>query len=145
MKLSKVFSTLFSFLLLGNLLIAQSAERTLVKSFNAADVTELTLDVSGPIIVQEWKGDLIRVQMKVSLENGHDRLLKSMVAARRFNLTSKNVDGAMTILSSSLDKKITIGGKEIIEVVHYTVQVPENISVNIPNEVTDVTIAEKKW
>lgn len=144
MKLSKLSSALFTFLLLGNLIFAQSSERTLVKSFSAQDVTELVFDVSGPVVVQEWKGDLVRVQMKVSLENGHDRLLKSMVAARRFNLISKNENGVLVISTPSLDKKITIGGKEIIEVVSYTIQVPENISVNIPNEVTDATLAEKK-
>lgn len=144
MKLSKIYSTLLTFLLLGNVIFAQSSERTLVKSFNAENVTELILDLSGPVSIKEREGDLLRIQMKVSLENGHDRLLKSMVAARRFNLESTNKNGQMVISTPSLDKKITIGGKEIIEVVRYTIQVPKNISVKIPNEVTDVNMADKK-
>ena len=121
----------------------QSAERTLVKSFNVKNVETINFNIEGDVEVKKWSKDLMRIELKISLENGTDHLLKSMVIANRFNLDSELSEGEMTIFAPSLENKITIGGKEIHEKITYTVNVPEGVLTNVLEKET-LTLAEKE-
>ena len=121
----------------------QSTERTLVKSFNVKNVEMIHFNIEGDVEVKKWSKDLMRIELKISLENGTDRLLKSMVVANRFNLDSELSEGEMTIFAPSLENKITIGGKEIREKITYLVNVPEGILTNVLEKET-LTLAEKE-
>ena len=109
----------------------QSTQRTLVKSFNVKHVQSINFNIYGDVEVKKWSKDLMRIEMKISLENGTNRLLKSMVIANRFNLDSELSEGEMTVFAPALENKITIGGKEILEKITYTVNVPEGILTNV--------------
>ena len=143
MKSLKITLVSFFSLILIVPQFGQSTERTLVKSFNVKDVETIHFNIEGDVEVKTWSKDLMRIEMKISLENGTDRLLKSMVVANRFNLDSEMSEGEMTIFASSLENRITIGGKEIQEKITYTVNVPESILTNVLEKET-LTLAEKK-
>ncbi len=121
----------------------QTAQRTLVKSFNVSKVQTVNLNLDGDVVVRKWKKGLMRVEMKISLENGNDRLLKSMVIANRFNLDSDISEGEMTVFAPALENEITIRGKEITEKISYIINVPEQVEVNVLENET-LSLAEEK-
>ncbi len=121
----------------------QTAQRTLVKSFNVNKIQTVNLNLDGDVEVRKWKKGLMRVEMKISLENGNDRLLKSMVIANRFNLDSDISEGEMTVFAPALENEITIRGKEIKEKISYIINVPEQVEINVLEHET-LSLAEEK-
>lgn len=136
-----ILSTVSLFLVTPH--FGQTAHRTLVKSFNVSKVQVVNLNLEGDVEVKKWKKDLMRIEMKISLENGNDRLLKSMVIANRFNLDSDISEGEMTVFAPALENQITIRGKEITEKISYIINLPENIKTNVLEEETLSLVEEK--
>ena len=64
----------------------QQVEKTLVKSFNLEGNQQVALQMDGPIEVRTWNNNFLRVQMQVTLREGSEALLKSLVQAGRYNL-----------------------------------------------------------
>ena len=143
MKSFKItFLSLMS-LLLVTPSFAQTTQRTLVKSFNVNNVQSVILNLDGDVEIRKWKKGLMRVEMKISLENGNDRLLKSMVIANRFNLDSEISEGQMTVFAPALENQITIRGKEITEKISYIINIPEEINANVL-EIETLSLVEEK-
>jgi hypothetical protein len=134
MKNFKAPISLAMSLLMCTSMIAQSAERTLVKSFNLKENKTVVLDLKGQVEVQHWKNDLVRIQIGINLENASDAVLKSLIAAGRYNLTAVEDNNGLVISSPTLDKEITIKGQSLKEYLTYTVFLPEDISVKIADE-----------
>lgn len=125
-------STYISLLLIAAISVTtfgQTTERTLVKSFSATGVTEVHFDMDVPVEVISTNGNLIRVKMLVSLEGGSDKMLKTLVLARRYDLRSKKDEDKLIIYAPALDRKVTISGKEVIENIRLEVDVPPNLVV----------------
>jgi hypothetical protein len=121
-------------LLMCTSMIAQTAERTLVKSFNLKENKTVVLDLKGQVEVQHWKNDLVRIQIGINLENASDAVLKSLIAAGRYNLTDVADKNGLVISSPTLDKEITIKGQLLKEHLTYTIFLPEDVSVKIADE-----------
>lgn len=119
-------------MLLSQSFFAQSAQRTLVKSFNVQNLESVNFDIDGITEVQEWDQPMLRVQMEIQLENGNDKVLRGLVAAKRFDLDSKRADSELTIFSDKLAKSVTFRGEEIVENVKFSIQVPRGMVVNFP-------------
>lgn len=125
-------STYISLLLIAAISVTtfgQTTERTLVKSFSATGVTEVHFDMDVPVEVISTNGNLIRVKMLISLEGGSDKMLKTLVLARRYDLRSKKDEDKLIIYAPALDRKVTISGKEVIENIRLEVDVPPNLVV----------------
>lgn len=145
MKRLKLFSALMSLMLLSQSFLAQSAQRTLVKSFNVHNLELVNFDIDGTTEVQEWDQPMLRVQMEIQLENGNDKVLRGLIAAKRFDLDSKRVDDQLTIFSDKLAKNVTFRGEEIVENVKFTIKAPRGLMVNFPgSEVVGFIAGEKK-
>ncbi|MCB0661410.1 MAG: hypothetical protein KDC24_01620 [Saprospiraceae bacterium] len=125
-------STYLSLLLVAAISIptfAQTTERTLVKSFSAVGVTEVHFDMEVPVEVVATNGNLIRVKMLVSLEGGNDKMLKTLVLARRYDLRSKTEENRLVIYAPALERTVKVGGQEVIENIRLEVSVPQDVVV----------------
>ena len=124
-----------SFLLLPLLLavapvMAQQAEKTLVKSFNLNGQTAVLLDLDGKSTVTTWNEPQMRIQMTITLQNGSETMLKSLVTAGRYNLDAKEVNGAYSIVAPGLERQIKLGSGQLLgETVTYTVLAPKDVIV----------------
>ncbi len=109
-----------------------SAEKVLIKSFNLHGNDIVSLDLGEPIEIQTWSKTTVRVQMNIALENGTKTILKSLVQAGKYNLKSTLEDGVYYISGPAVRKQIEVGGKLLLEKVSFTVFVPENVLVQLP-------------
>lgn len=111
----------------------QSAERTLVKSFNLQGQDQVTLNLDGPVEVQEWAQKTVRVQMIINLHNRPDSFLKGMITAGRYNLLSDLDDNGLVINQPGLQKTVRLKSGELKESLSFIVYSPENVHVTINN------------
>lgn len=115
--------------------IAQSAEKTLVKSFPLEAMQTVSLDLIGAIEVKTWDSELLRVQMTISLQNGSEAVLKSLISAGRYNLVAKTGD-SIVITAPAMAKEVQLGGKTLEDTVSFVVYAPKNVSVKLPTTTT---------
>ena len=138
MKSLKAFLTVFTLIFAITIAMAQS-EKTLVKSFNLKGMQIVVLDVEGDVEVKEWKNSIMRIQLTISIENGSESTLKSLVRAGRYNLYSKISEEDFEIFAPGIKKDIKLGGQSLNENISYTVYAPENVIVRMAGEAsTDV-------
>lgn len=120
----------FTILSLGiaSLAFAQSAEKTLVKSF-PLEAKTVSLDLTGAMEVKTWESDLLRVQMTITLHNGSEAVLKSLISAGRYNLVAKVENGQTIISLPGRAREVQIGGKALQDDVTFIIYAPKNASV----------------
>ena len=121
----------------------QQVEKTLVKAFNLAGNNVVLLDVNdnSQVIVNEWNQIQMRVIMTVSLENGSDLMLKSLVKVGRYNLDSVVEPGQLRIFLPGLEREVKLrNGGQLVENINFEIFTPSNILVKTKN--SDV-VAEK--
>lgn len=135
----RIFYTisLFSFLLLATpILHAQGAEKTLVKSFNIEGNQVVELQLDGNVEVQEWNNSIMRIQMSITLPNGSNAMLKSLIQAGRYNLKGKSATQDYQVSAPNLQKKITVGGQQLNEQLTFLVYAPADVIVKLSNSTT---------
>ncbi|NUN99644.1 MAG: hypothetical protein HUU01_03400 [Saprospiraceae bacterium] len=118
-----LFTTTFSF--------SQGVEKVLVKSFNLQGSQAVLLELDAPTEVKTWKNDLLRVQMTITLSNGSESMLKSLIEVGRYNLKSEVIDGKFKVFAPALAKEVKIGGKTLDEHVSIVVFGPEGVQVKL--------------
>ena len=128
-----------SFLLLPLLLAvvpsrAQHAEKTLVKSFNLNGQTAVLLDMDGEVNVTTWNEPQMRIQMTITLLNGSENMLKSLVTTGRYNLDSKETNGEFSIVAPGLERQIKLGSGQLLgEQISYKVFAPKDVTITTRN------------
>jgi hypothetical protein len=126
----KFFNVLTPVLLTALVANGQQAEKTLVKSFNMLGNQAVLLDLHGPVEVLEWNQEQLRVQMTITLQNGTEVILKSLVQAGRYNLQAEEKDGEFRVFAPSLEKEVKMrNGLDIGEVVKFQVYAPAKVTV----------------
>ena len=143
MKSRFSFLSLFFFMFLSIGLVAQNAEKTLVKGFNLTKYNSAVIDVPQKHFVEinNWDQDQMRVIMTVSLENGSDLMLKSLVKVGRYNIDSNNDGGIMRVFLPGLEREVKLrSGGELIEKIHFEIYKPTNFLVKAK---TDEAIVER--
>lgn len=139
MKNYKIKTAILSFLFLSSAAFGQQAEKTLVKSFNVDNEQQVTLDLPGQVEVKHWNNKVMRVQMTITLENGSVPMLKSLITAGRYNLTSEMIEGNYTILAPNFAREIKLRGAPLKEKVSYIVYSPENVHIQLTGEASTST------
>ncbi|MBK8567497.1 MAG: hypothetical protein IPN76_30315 [Saprospiraceae bacterium] len=125
-----------SFLLLTLLLtvvpaVAQQSEKNLVKSFNLDGQSAVLLDLEGKVELTTWSEPQMRIQMTITLQNGSETMLKSLVTAGRYNLDAKDKDGIFSIVAPGLERQIKLAsGQSLGENVTFTVWAPKGVEVS---------------
>ncbi|MEL6866478.1 MAG: hypothetical protein AAFP19_18780 [Bacteroidota bacterium] len=118
----------------ASLSFGQTAEKVLVKSFNLKGKDVIVLDLEGEVEVQQWKNDIMRVQMTVALTNRNSTTLKSLIRAGRYNLKSKVDNDACVVYAPGMQRDIRIKGQELKENISFVVYAPENVIVKVGTE-----------
>ncbi len=139
MKARTIILTGIFFLMASSMMFGQNVEKTLVKSFNLKGADVVYMDVTGDVDVQQWDKKFMRIQLTIALENSSERILKSLVEARRYGLKAKYTDHEMTVFAPGLAKDVKIKGVKLNEKIGYTVYVPKNVTVTIENGAISVS------
>lgn len=126
----KRFITMLALILVANIAFAQ-AQRTFVKSFNLKGDNQVVLNLDGPVEVKEWNEGIVRVLMNVTFETGNDAALRFYVEKGRYRIIQKAENGAMAISVMPRKGDIKYQGREVGEVVTYTVFVPNGVSAEV--------------
>jgi hypothetical protein len=119
---------LLPLLLLTSIAIGQ-AERTFVKSFNLQGRQTIILNLGENIQVNQWDGELMRVQMTVSTPTLSDAMLKSVAESGRYMLKNDMTAQAFIVTVPATQRNIKINGNELKETITYTVYLPKNVTV----------------
>ncbi len=131
MTIFKSFNTLTLLLFTTSFGLSQEVEKVLVKSFNLQGSQAVILEMDAPTEVKTWKNDLLRVQMTITLSNGSESMLKSLIEVGRYNLKSEVIDGQFKVFAPALAKEVKIGGKTLDERVSIVVYGPESVQVKL--------------
>jgi len=137
MKVFRIsISVLLSLTLICGLSAQKNTQKTLVKSFNLKGNDVVDLDLNGEIEVKEWSSPSIRIEMLISVENGSETMLKSLVKAGRYNLISSETDEAFQISMPGLDREIMVKGSPLLDNVSYIINIPSDVNVRERNSVS---------
>ncbi len=124
-------------LLTGFLAHGQQTEKTLVKAFNLAGNRTVLLDFDGAVEVHTWSQEQMRIQMVITLEHGTEVILKSLVQAGRYNMSSDDATGEFKVTVPGTAKPIKMkSGQDVGERVTYIVHAPANVLVKTKIEAT---------
>ncbi len=136
MRSTQLHTLIFTALLLFATLTiyGQQAGKTLVKSFNLEGNQLVSLDVEGPVELRTWDNNYLRVHMEISLEDGSEGLLKSLVQAGRYQLRHEIGEQAYKVFAPELAREVKIGGKLLEDRVSYLVFHPKNVVVQVPQK-----------
>jgi hypothetical protein len=120
---------LIPLLLLSSIVYSQ-AERTFVKSFNLQGRQTVVLNLGDNVQVNQWDGELMRVQMTVSTPTMSDAMLKSIAESGRYMLKNDlTAPSSFVVTVPGVQRSFKINSNEIKEVITYTVFVPKNVVV----------------
>jgi len=123
---------------------AQQAEKTLVKSFNLNGQSTIFLDLDGVVNVTTWSEPQMRIQMNISLQNGNENMLKSLVTAGRYNLNTKEENGTFSIVAPGLERQIKLGsGQSLGEQISYEVFAPKGVTITTRSQEATGMIEKK--
>ncbi len=111
-----------------------SAERSLIKSFNLGTKTHLEIDLPGAVEIKTWDNETVRFQITLSLPNGNAGMLDELIKVGRYNLASTIEGDVFAVDAPNLSRKITIKGQELKENIRFTVFVPAGIDVKTSAE-----------
>ena len=112
-------------------LLGQSIEKTFIRSFNLQGASDVTLQLQGPVEVQTWSEDILRVQMTVQLHHGSEAMLRSLAQAGRYNLHGYLEQGRFLIEAPGLAREVLINGQPLTEQIAFTVFAPENVQITV--------------
>lgn len=108
----------------------QQIEKTLVKSFNLKGNNVVFIDVDANVTINEWTQDQMRIIMRVSLDNGSDMMLKSLVKVGRYNLESALEEDGLKIYVPGLNRQVKLrSGVELIEHLDFEIYAPANVLI----------------
>lgn len=130
MSVLRSFSVIVcSFSLILGLEAQQTVEKTLVKSFNLQGNDVIDLDLEGDIQLKEWNSPAIRIEMLITLDNGNETMLKSLIKAGRYNLKSTETEDSFHISIPGLAREVTVKGVSLVDKVSYIVSLPADVNI----------------
>ena len=101
---------------------AQS-KKTFVKSL-AAETKNIVLNLPGNAEVIEWNEQFVRVTTTIIITNFSEDILKRLFAVGRYSLISSVEQSVMTLNMPKIDRKVSIKGVMLNEILSYKVFVP---------------------
>ncbi|MEZ4918786.1 MAG: hypothetical protein R2792_06725 [Saprospiraceae bacterium] len=129
--MKNVLGLLVSFILLSQPLLAQTAEKTLSKSFNTENTGKVLLNLPGEIDLRVWDQPTIRVEIKIQLPGKSQSMLNELANVGRYNLISSVEENSLLIQPKNMQKQITVGGELLIENLSFQVFLPRDMEVEM--------------
>lgn len=125
-----IFALLFLLSFQAQTLFGQ-AERSVIQAFNANGVEQIILDLPGELVFLTAPGDLIQIESVIRLENAGAPILKALIHATRYSLTSEKSDGNLYIQPGARLAPVTVRGLEIQESVQFKVYLPNGVKAAV--------------
>ncbi|MEY4936863.1 MAG: hypothetical protein RIS64_3222 [Bacteroidota bacterium] len=127
MKAPIVFLILIGMLFFAHATTAQT-EKTFAKSFHPQGRQTVVLNLADKVEVREWDNPMVRIQIKITLSNSGEGLLKALVETGRYHLATAFDEQNVTVTAPRMNVpvQLTGGSKEIIS---YLVFAPRGILV----------------
>lgn len=122
------------FFLCPLLLIAQSDEKVVGKSFNLYGKNQIELDLGDKVTVKKWSESIARVEMSIQITNGNNSLLKALVTTGRYNIKDYPKGNVMILHVPALSKQVNFRGTILDENIQFTVFVPQDVEVVNPKQ-----------
>ncbi len=116
--------------IIGTMSAQQSVEKTLIKPVNLKGNTELVLNLNGKVDIKKWKNDYAQVEIGIKAVGINSTVLKSLVAAGRYNITVGYDEDKVNLSTVALAKAIKVRGKELNDAVTFTIFVPDYTVIN---------------
>ncbi len=140
MKSSSLFLTIMVFWGLGIVpMLAQNRlEKTLVKSFNLNGKMLIKADLPNVADVKTWNEPIARIEMVIAVENMNEAMLKSLIAAGRYNVVTTYDASQMLLNAPAMQRNVKFNGQEVKEIIKYTLFVPNDVAVTQGNAVAKV-------
>jgi hypothetical protein len=137
---SKILLTIIMFwsLSIVPMLAQNNIEKTLVKSFNLNGKTMIKVDLPNVVEVKTWNDPIARIEMNIAVENIGEPMLKSLIVAGRYNISTTYDANQMLLSSPAMQRTVKVNGQEIKETVRYTLFVPSDVAVTQGNAVGKV-------
>lgn len=121
---------------------AQSVTRTFNKSFNADNLGTVMLDLPGEIDYKVWDNPYLKIEIGITIASGNGAILNELANIGRYNLVAKSVGDKLVITAPNTQRQLKVKGEELREDFSYTVFIPENMKIEIP-QVTAEAEAKK--
>jgi hypothetical protein len=122
-----LFSLAMMILMSATLTFAQS-EKTLIKTLTV-DAPIAVVELPGEFTVKNWDSDFIKITATVSTGNFSESILKSLIAAGRYDIVSVSENGQMVISMPKSAKKVSISNVALIENLKYEIIVPYGMEI----------------
>jgi hypothetical protein len=126
-----IFIAIFAF---GTMSAQQLVEKTLVKPVNLFGNNQINIMVGGEVSIQEWSNEHAQVEMSITAYGVNSQVLKSLVAAGRYNIKVENKDNIIILSSPNLAKSLRVRGNLLKDEVKYILYVPATCIVNKEGE-----------
>ncbi|MCB0524623.1 MAG: hypothetical protein R3A50_09345 [Saprospiraceae bacterium] len=121
---------------------AQTASRTFAKSFNTENLGNIAVDLPGDIEFKAWENSYIKIEIGITIASNNGAILNELANVGRYNLVAKSEGDKLVITAPNLQKQIRIKGEELHEEFTYTVFVPKDLNIELP-QVTAATELKK--
>ncbi len=137
MKQVILFIALFS---VTAALTAQTAEKTLVKSYELESCSAIIADLHGDVQVETWDRDVIRIETSISIKGVTTTAIKKFVSQGRYYIKTTPNNGTLELSMPRFKSDLKAFGVELNknETVVYTIYAPEYISVTLADDAQTV-------
>ncbi len=116
---------IFAMCIMGMVSAQQAVEKTLIKPVNLKGNVNIELALNGKIDVKKWRNEYAQVEIGIKAYGINSTVLKSLVAAGRYNIEIDYVDEKVVLRTPALAKEINVRGKVLKDEVLFTIYVPE--------------------
>lgn len=125
-----IFALFFLLSMLSQTAVAQ-AERSVIQAFNATGIDQIILDLPGELFFLTAPGELIQIESVVNLENAGAPILKALIYAMRYSLTTERSGSDLYIQPGNKMAPVTVRGLEIQERIQFKVYLPKGVQAAI--------------
>lgn len=104
-------------------------QKNIVKSYQHDGAKLVTLAVDGPVEIEEWDEEIVRLVTSIDAINFNASTLKALAEAGRYTASSKNVDGNFILTMLKAQRELILRGVKIEEKYRFKIFVPRGTTV----------------
>jgi hypothetical protein len=115
-------------------------EKIFAKSFHPQGRQTVVLNLADKVEVREWDNPMVRIQIKITLSNSGEGLLKALVETGRYHLSTVFDEQTVTVAAPRMNVPVQLAGgsKEIIS---YIIFAPRNVLVRTDGDAAKKMVA----
>ncbi len=122
--------TMLAIFAISTLSAQQIVEKTLVKPVNLYGNMVVDASLDGQMDVKEWSSEHAKIEINIKAYGINSQVLKSLVAAGRYNVKIDKQSDKIVLSSPNLAKELKVRGNMLKDEVIFTIYVPTSCKVN---------------